>query len=268
MFASWTTEGISLGKTSGNLYTETLESHAADFLVGCSNASDHLPLGHVGFGSGRLSVPSQMDDTSFHTNIIFDDTTKFNGLSYTSLIPSPVNYPYTHYWGFHYLNLQEILVGNKHVKIPVSQQLPGRDGNGGTIIGTSIPFTFLERSIFEAVTREFMDQMDGFVRAPDQGVLTPCFSRAGRDINGLPRLSFVFGGGAKMVFPRKNYFLLDDKINVVCLSLTKDVIGDVGPNIGLSGGPVVIMGNYLLMDFFFEFDLLNSTLGFKHENCD
>lgn len=111
--------------------------------------------------------------------------------------------------------------------------------------------------------------MGKFARVPDQGVLGPCFSTttSGQGITEIPALSFWFDGDARMDFPRHNYFLIDDKVGAVCLSLMTDVIGGAGPNVGLSGGPVVLMGNYLLMDFFMEFDLVNSRLGFKQEPC-
>ncbi|PON97404.1 Aspartic peptidase [Trema orientale] len=279
----WTTDGISVGSTFGNFITETMEGLVPEFLIGCSNNSTQLPLGHAAFGDGKPSLPSQLglkkfsfcllshyyDDSSTHSDVVFDDETSYDDLNYTSLIKNLSEGPEVrHFSGYHYLNLQGIVVGDTRIEVPEGSQLPGRDGNGGTIIDTGTPFTFLERSIFEAVRQEFETQMGNYTRAPDQGVLGPCFSTVDQDITNLPLLTFIFEGGVKMEFPTQNYFLLDDKFGVVCLSLTTDVISGVGPSVGLSGGPVVIMGNYLLMDFFLEFDSLKSRLGFKREHCD
>lgn len=74
--------------------------------------------------------------------------------------------------------------------------------------------------------------MAEITKAPDQGVLETCFSAADNK-KGLPRLSLAFDGGAKMEFPAKNYFLMDNKATVLCLSLTTNVICSEGNNLGL-----------------------------------
>ncbi|EXC01924.1 Aspartic proteinase nepenthesin-2 [Morus notabilis] len=197
-----------------------------------------------------------------------DDGVSYPDLTYTPLFDVAVELG-PHFRGYYYLKLQEIVVGDKRIAIPVEKQLPKRDGNGGTIVDTGIPFTFLERSIYEAVRHEFENHMGNFSRAPDHGVLGTCFSSTScQDITMVPVLSFVFDGVAKMDFPTQKYFLIDDKVGAVCLSLTTDVVGGVGPNVGLSSGPAVLLGNYLLMDSFMEFDLVNSRLGLQQEHCD
>lgn len=102
---------------------------------------------------------------------------------------------------------------------------------------TGMPaFTYVDNSIFGQVADEFVNEMGEYKRAPNQGVLGPCFSTVGVDVKSVPGLSFVFDGGAKMVFPPTNYFLYDD-------------------NVELNGGPKIIIGNYLLTEFHLEFDL-------------
>ncbi|XP_024026840.1 aspartic proteinase nepenthesin-2 [Morus notabilis] len=264
MFASWTTDGFTFGSTFGHLITETMENNIPDFLIGCSNSPSRLPLGYAAFGNANQSLPSQMalKKFSFHDGVSYPD------LTYTPLFDVAVELG-PHFRGYYYLKLQEIVVGDKRIAIPVEKQLPKRDGNGGTIVDTGIPFTFLERSIYEAVRHEFENHMGNFSRAPDHGVLGTCFSSTScQDITMVPVLSFVFDGVAKMDFPTQKYFLIDDKVGAVCLSLTTDVVGGVGPNVGLSSGPAVLLGNYLLMDSFMEFDLVNSRLGLQQEHCD
>ena len=39
-----------------------------------------------------------------------------------------------------------------------------------------------------------------------------------------------------------HYLLLDDRSNSVCLSFITDNVGGVGLNVGLSGGPSIILG--------------------------
>lgn len=95
-----------------------------------------------------------------------------------------------------------------------------------------------------------VNQMGEYKRAPNQGVLGPCFSTVSVDVKSVPGLSFVFNGGAKMVFPPTSYFLYDDKLNALCLSLTSR-----RSNVELNGGPKIIVCNYLLTDFHLEFRL-------------
>ena len=59
-----------------------------------------------------------------------------------------------------------------------------------------------------------------------------------------------------------HYLLLDDRSNSVCLSFITDDVGGVGINVGLSGGPSIILGNCLQQSIYMEFDLENSRLGF------
>ena len=101
--------------------------------------------------------------------------------------------------------------------------------------------------------------MGRYARAPDIGVLGPCFQLIpNEDFVYYPALSLLFEGGAKMELSWMNYLLMDDNSNSVCLSFVTDNVGGIGLNIGLSGGPSIILGNYLLQSVYLEFDLENS----------
>ena len=64
-----------------------------------------------------------------------------------------------------------------------------------------------------------------------------------------------------------HYLLLDDRSNSVCLSFITDNVGGVVLNVGLSGGPSIILGNCLQQSIYMEFDLENSRLGFLKQAC-
>ncbi|BFG38501.1 hypothetical protein CerSpe_247750 [Prunus speciosa] len=139
------------------------------------------------------------------TNIVLDNATMV-GLSYTQLLTSLM---FAHFSGYHYVKLEEIMVGHKHIKIPSKFVVPGYEASGGTIIDTGASLTFTEKSIFVLVAQEFEDQMADHERAGDVGVLGPCFGTECEESMSFPQLSLVFNGGAKMELPWSNYLLFN-----------------------------------------------------------
>lgn len=280
----WYADGISVGSTSGHLMLDTLEETRVDFLVGCSFSSTNEPLGGAGFGDSPESLPSQLglakfsycllshsyDDSMKSTDLVLDfhNELQAQGLTYTPLVRAPTIHSSCLFYGFRYLNLREIIVGQTHVKIPDKLRVIGPDGNGGTIVDSSSPYTYMERSIYQSVTREFEKQMARYERAPDVGVLGPCFKlNPTEKLVSYPALALLFEGGAKMELMSVNYLLLADKSNTVCLSFVTDVVGSIGLNIKLSCGPAIILGNHLQQSTYMEFDLQKRRLGFLKRAC-
>lgn len=110
--------------------------------------------------------------------------------------------------------------------------------------------------------------MGRYARAADVGVLGPCFQLLPDDkLVYYPTLTLLFEGGAQMELSMYNYLLLDDAENSVCLSFVTDVVGGSGLNVALSGGPSIILGNYMQQSFYMEYDLDNSRLGFQKQAC-
>ena len=80
--------------------------------------------------------------------------------------------------------------------------------------------------------------MANYSRASSVGILGICFNVSGEKSLVYPELSFQFEGGAKMVLPLKNYFLLDSNLGVACFS---SVEGNEA-SVGLNGGPMISIG--------------------------
>jgi hypothetical protein len=215
LYAAWSADGISIGSTSGHLLTEMLEETVGDFLIGCSNSSTHQPMGGAGFCDAPESLPSQLvltkfsycllshvyDDTKESTDLIldFDGELEAEGLSYTPLIKGKSVNDGFHFYGYRYVNLLEIIVGDMHGKIPDKFLVISPDGNGGTLLNTWTLYTYMERSIYQNLTQAFESQMGRYARAPDIGVLGPCFQLIpNEDFVYYPALSLLFEGGAKM----------------------------------------------------------------------
>ncbi|XVE61411.1 hypothetical protein DITRI_Ditri06bG0037600 [Diplodiscus trichospermus] len=276
-----------LGSTGGLLLVENLvfpQKTFQDFLVGCSIVSNRQPAGIAGFGRSAESLPSQLglkkfsyclvsrrlDDTGVSSNMLLETGSgsgdaKTPGLTYTpfykkQFASSPVLKE------FYYVTLRKILVGDKHVKVPYSFLVPGSDGNGGTIVDSGSTFTFMERPVFELVSKEFQKQMGNYSRAREVekiSGLAPCFNISGHKSIKVPELIFRFKGGAEMALPLANYFSFVGDDKVVCLMVVTDnVVGQ-----GVRGGPAIILGNFQQQNYYIEFDLANERFGFAKQTC-
>ncbi|XVF07562.1 hypothetical protein REPUB_Repub06bG0150000 [Reevesia pubescens] len=275
-----------LGSTGGLLLVENLvfpQKTFQDFLVGCSIISNRQPAGIAGFGRSPESLPSQLglrkfsyclvsrrfDDAGVTSNMLLETGSdsgdaKTPGLSYTPFYKNQVaSNPV--FQEFYYVTLRKILVGDKHVKVPNSFLVPGSEGNGGTIVDSGSTFTFMERPVFELVSKEFEKQMGNYSRAREvENVsgLSPCFNISGYKSIKVPELIFHFKGGAKMALPMANYFSFLVN-NVVCLMVVTDnVVGQ-----GARGGPAIILGNFQQQNYYIEFDLANERFGFAKQSC-
>ncbi|EOY08435.1 hypothetical protein QUC31_010858 [Theobroma cacao] len=275
-----------LGSTGGLLLVENLvfsQKTFQDFLVGCSIFSNRQPAGIVGFGRRPESLPSQLgvkkfsyclvsrrfDDTGVSSNMLLETGSgsgdaKTKGLSYTPFYKNQfASHPI--FQEFYYVTIRKILVGDKHVKVPYKYLVPGPDGNGGTIVDSGSTFTFMERAVFELVSKEFEKQMGNYSRAHEvenKSGLAPCVNISGHKSISFPELIFQFKGGAKMALPLANYFSFLD-VNVVCLMVVTDnIIGQ-----GVSGGPAIILGNFQQQNYYIEYDLANESFGFAKQSC-
>ncbi|XVF76118.1 hypothetical protein PTKIN_Ptkin13bG0240100 [Pterospermum kingtungense] len=276
-----------LGSTGGLLLVENLvfpHKTFQDFLVGCSIVSNRQPAGIAGFGRSPESLPSQLglkkfsyclasrrfDDTGISSNMLLETGSgsgdaKTPGLSYTPFYKNqaasnPV------FQDYYYVTLRKILVGDKHVKVPYSFLVSGSDGNGGTIVDSGSTFTFMERPVFELVSKEFEKQMGNYSRARQVEKLSglaPCFNISGNKSIKFPELIFQFKGGAKMALPSANYFSFVGDEKVVCLVVVTDDV--VGQSVG--GGPAIILGSFQQQNYYVEYDLANERFGFAKKSC-
>ncbi|KAJ6743198.1 hypothetical protein OIU85_017190 [Salix viminalis] len=272
------------GSTAGLLLSETLDfpdkKTIPGFVVGCSLFSIRQPEGIAGFGRSPESLPSQLglkkfsyclvshafDDSPASSDLVLDTgsgsgDTKTPGLSYTRFQKNPT----TTFPDYYYVLLRNIVIGDKHVKLPYKFLVPGSDGNGGTIVDSGTTFTFMEKPVYELVAQEFEKQMTHYTvasEAQNHTGLRPCFNISGEKSVSAPELIFQFKGGAKMALPTANYFSFVDS-GVICLTIVSDsVVGS-----GFGGGPAIILGNYQQRNFHVEFDLENERFGFKQQNC-
>ncbi|KAI3699182.1 hypothetical protein L2E82_43280 [Cichorium intybus] len=220
-------QGYAIGNTSGLLLSETLhfpEGDVTDFAVGCSTSSTRPPVGLVGFGRGRESLPAQMGLKKFSYCLVshqFDDDETVSselvlvrgssnsgdgegGIRYTKFRKNPAFFN-----EYYYLNLQNITVGGTRIEIPYGFLVPQSDGNGGTIIDSGTTFTTMDEPIYNLVAKEFENQMSMYNRdtyVESQSGFPLCFDIKGKKPV-YPELMFHFKGGAKLSLPMADNFV-------------------------------------------------------------
>ncbi|KAE8665120.1 Aspartic proteinase A1 isoform 1 [Hibiscus syriacus] len=168
-------------------------------------------------------------------------------LQYTELILGIVN-PY------YAVNVSGISIDGKMLKIP-SHVWDIRSG-GGVIVDSGCSLTQLVRPVFDRVVAAFKAPLSKFKKLSiDSEGPDICFDDTGYKESLMPKLVIHFADGAKLTPPVKSY-VLDAAEGEKCLGFTAT------PWPGST-----VIGNILQQNHMWEFDLLNSKLGFAPSSC-
>ncbi|XP_034694603.1 probable aspartyl protease At4g16563 [Vitis riparia] len=249
------------------------------FLVGCTTSAAHEPTSDAlaGFGRTMYSLPMQMgvkkfayclnshdyDDTRNSSKLILDFSDgETRGLSYAPFLKNPPDYPF-----YYYLGVKDMKIGNKLLRIPGKYLTPGSDSRGGVMIDSGFAYGYMTLPVFKIVTNELKKQMFKYRRSLEletQTGVTPCYNFTGHKSIKIPDLIYQFRGGANMVVPGMNYFLLFPEASLGCFPVTTDSPTN---NLEFTPGPSIILGNYQQVDHYVEFDLKNERLGFRQQTC-
>ena len=270
------------GAASGFFLLENLDFPGKTihkFLVGCTTSADREPSSDAlaGFGRTMFSLPMQMgvkkfayclnshyyDDTRNSGKLVLDYSDgKTKGLFYTPFLKNPPDFPF-----YYYLGVKDMKIGNKLLRIPGKYLTPGSDSRGGVMIDSGFAYGYMTLPVFKIVTNELKKQMSKYRRsleAETQSGLTPCYNFTGHKSIKIPDLIYQFTGGANMVVPGMNYFLLFSEASLGCFPVTTDSPTN---NLEFTPGPSIILGNYQQVDHYVEFDLKNERLGFRQQTC-
>ncbi|GMI73389.1 NANA [Hibiscus trionum] len=127
---------------------------------------------------------------------------------------------------------------------------------GGVIVDSGFSLTQLVKPVFDRVVAAFDAPFSKFKRLPrsNEGPEI-CFDDTGYKESMMPKLVIHFGDGAKLTPPVKSY-VLDAAEGEKCLGFTST------PWPGS-----MVIGNILQQNHLWEFDLLNSKLGFAPSTC-
>ncbi|XP_022134792.1 probable aspartic protease At2g35615 [Momordica charantia] len=112
-------------------------------------------------------------------------------------------------FGHYYVSLEGISVGSKRLKIDPNAFQMTSDGRGGVLIDSGMTYTKLTNGGFELLFDEIADLMKGVLeRIPTRRKFEGlCYKGVvGRDLVGLPPVTFHFAGGADLVLESGSLF--------------------------------------------------------------
>ncbi|KAL3507978.1 hypothetical protein ACH5RR_033360 [Cinchona calisaya] len=243
--------------------------------------------GMAGFGRSPIGLPSQLSHAFRFPRkfaICLSSSTTSNGviflgdgpyvmlpnvdisqsLTYTPLIVNPVSVPGTTVKGQnpsfeYYIGVKGIKVNTKVVPVNTTLFKINKLGFGGTRISTTVPYTVLESSIYNAVTNAFISSISKVPRVKAVAPFKACYSAKSLGSTrlgpGVPSIEFVLQNkrsvswmffGANSMVPVKD--------DVFCL-------GFVDGGLDTKEASITI-GGYQLENALLQFDLARSRLGF------
>ncbi|XP_022769957.1 aspartyl protease family protein 2-like [Durio zibethinus] len=167
-------------------------------------------------------------------------------MQYTELILGILN-PY------YAVNVSGISINGKMLDIPSNAW--DINGDGGVIMDSGSSLTYLVKPVFDQVIAAFQAPLSRFKKldlnlGPDH-----CFSDAEFEQSLMPKLAIHFADGAKLEPPLKSY-VIDAEDGVKCLGFASTFWPGTS-----------VIGNIMQQNHLWQFDLLNSKLGFAPSSC-
>ncbi|XP_015872172.3 probable aspartic proteinase GIP2 [Ziziphus jujuba] len=238
--------------------------------------------GMAGFGRTRISLPSQFAAAfSFHRKfaiclasngvVFFGDGPYVllpgqdvsESLTFTPLFLNPVSTASAFAQGDpsseYFIGVKSIRVNDKVVPVNTTLLSIDNEGVGGTKISTVNPYTVLESSIYDAVTKAFIDEAAtrNITRVGPVAPFDVCFSsenilstRLGASV---PSIDLVLQNeNTKWTIFGANS-MVEARDGVLCLGFV---------NGGKNPRTSIVIGGYQLEDILLQFDLATSRLGF------
>ncbi|XP_010325564.1 probable aspartic proteinase GIP2 [Solanum lycopersicum] len=189
-------------------------------------------------------------------------------LIYTPIITQQrfVTITYPHYISVirpspeYYIQVNSVRINGK--TLPLNKTLLSLDENeeGGTRISTNVPYTELEPSIYDIVSKAFINEMPKEVtKVPSVQPFKTCFdstyigvSRLGYD---APEINIVFQKQSVYWTIIGSNSLVKVKEGVICLAFVERKE---------ARGQAIVVGGYQMQDNLIEFDLSRRRIGFSN----
>ncbi|KAK6934771.1 Xylanase inhibitor, C-terminal [Dillenia turbinata] len=257
-------ETITVGLTNGR------KTRLHDVLIGCSESfrgqSFQGADGVLGLGFSKYSFSFKaaktfggifsycLVDHLSHKNVSNyltfgsnDPKNKPNGMQFTKLVLGVLT-------PFYAVNIIGISVGAKMLEIPAA--VWDVNGVGGTILDSGTSLTFLAVPAYIPVMSALKESLVKFKKLEvDIGPLKYCFNSTGFEESVVPKLRFHFTDEAKLEPPVKSY-VIDAADGVKCLGF----VSTAWPGVS-------VIGNIMQQNHLWEFDLVQSNLGFYPSTC-
>ncbi|KGN46902.1 aspartic proteinase-like protein 2 [Cucumis sativus] len=241
---------------------------SASVVFGCSTSqtgdltkSDRAVDGIFGFGQQDLSVISQLSsrgiapkvfshclkgDDSGGGILVLGEIVEPN-VVYTPLVPSQPHYN---------LNLQSISVNGQ--VLPISPAVFATSSSQGTIIDSGTTLAYLAEEAYNA----FVVAVTNIVSQSTQSVVLKgnrCYVTSSSVSDIFPQVSLNFAGGASLVLGAQDYLIQQNSVGgttVWCIGFQK-----------IPGQGITILGDLVLKDKIFIYDLANQRIGWTNYDC-
>lgn len=227
-------------------------------VLGLGQGANSFAIQTASLYGGKFSycLVDYLDPTTVKSSLIFGDMAEDSA---HSLLRKRIQYTPILQGGsssFYYVGIEEIAINGE--KLPISSRAWEMDeyGNGGTIIDSGTSLTYLAEEAYEII----LEALNVAITYPRATTSSPqqfdlCFNTSGVNELKLPQFAIVFEGGKKFTPPPENYILQVDD-NVRCLGLRP-----------ITGPSPSIIGNLLQQNFFVQYNVQQSLLGFAPADC-
>ncbi|XP_055815160.1 probable aspartic proteinase GIP2 [Solanum dulcamara] len=281
-------EVVSLQSTDGSNPGKYLSANGVVFGCGATFLLEKLAKdvkGILGLGNGYVGFPTQLANafrvprkfaiclTSSTTSrgvIFFGDSPYVflpgmdvsKRLVYTPLLKNPVSTSGSYFQGEpsmdYFIGVTSIKING--IVVPINTTLLDitKDGKGGTKISTVDPYTKLETSIYNALTKAFVKSLAKVPRVKPVAPFKVCYNRTSlgstRVGPGVPPIELVLGNTTSWTIWGVNSMVAVNN-DVLCL-------GFVDGGVEFEPTTSIVIGAHQIEDNFLQFDIANKRLGF------
>ncbi|KAH0730687.1 hypothetical protein KY285_001602 [Solanum tuberosum] len=283
---------VSLQSTDGSNPRKYLSTNGVHFGCGSTFLVEKLAKGVngiLGLGNGYVGFPTQLANafrvprkfaiclTSSTTSrgvIFFGDSPYVflpgmdvsKRLVYTPLLNNPVSTAGSYFGGEpsveYFIGVTSIKINGNVVPINTALLDITKDGKGGTKISTVDPYTKLETSIYNALTKAFVKSLAKVPRVKPVAPFEVCYNRTSlgstRVGPGVPPIELVLGNKNSTTTSWNIWgsnSMVAVKDDVLCL-------GFVDGGVEFEPTTSIVIGAHQIENNFLQFDIANKRLGF------
>uniref|UniRef100_A0A7N1A933 Peptidase A1 domain-containing protein n=1 Tax=Kalanchoe fedtschenkoi TaxID=63787 RepID=A0A7N1A933_KALFE len=255
--------------TVGDLVTETLSFGSSGAVqkiaVGCGHDNEGLFTGSdglIGLGGGALSLPTQIQATSFSYCLVDRNSPSSSSLEFNAGLPSnSITAPLIKNQKidtFLYVSVVGMSVGGRKLSLPPSLfTIDESSGRGGIIIDSGTAVTRLKTEVYDALRDSFRSAATELPPPNSGGIalFDTCYDLSGLSSVRVPTVAFELAGGKSLRLPAKNYLIPLDTSGTYCFAFA-------GTSSALS-----IIGNVQQQSIRVAYDLGNKVVGFAPNSC-
>lgn len=252
--------------TVGDFATETItfsgDASVDNIAIGCGHNNEGLfvaAAGLLGLGGGPLSLPSQINASTFSYCLVDRDSDSASTLEFDSALPpNAVTAPLLRNRQvdtFYYVGLTGLSVGGELLPIPKSLFEIDESGNGGVIVDSGTAITRLQTEAYNSLRDAFVSGTQHLPSTSGVALFDTCYDLSSKTSVDVPALSLHFPDGKMLPLPAANYLIPVDSDGTFCFAFAP------------TSSSLSIIGNVQQQGTRVGFDFGNSLVGFAPNKC-